>query len=303
LITLAIHGGAGALPKNLYSENEIQSYQSALKESLEAGYSILSQGGSAIDAVVKAVELMEDCPLFNSGRGSVLTSDGRVQMDATLMCGQTTSSGSVTLVESIKNPIKAARLVMKKTPHRLLGGADAEKFAKENGLEIRPKEYFITPKRVEQLHLAQTKGQILLDHDSTDNSNTVGAVALDLKGDLAAATSTGGLTNKYPGRVSDSSIVGAGTYANNETLCISATGTGDVFIQNVSCFDAHALMAYKGFDLTESCNEVLKKLASRGGNGGVIALDKKGDYFLGFNSGGMFRALKSSTGIEIVEIF
>lgn len=294
------------MPPDLYSKEEIKEYEDALLHGLRTGYSLLEKGASAVDAVAQAVKILEDFPIFNAGRGSVLASDGRIQMDASIMCGKTFRCGAVTLVERIRNPIMAARLVMERTPHRILGGADADQFAFENGLEMEEPEYFKIPHRVEQLKEAQERGLIQLDHDlgeGGDNSNTVGAVALDAKGHLAAATSTGGLTNKLPGRVSDSSIIGAGTYANNETLAISATGTGDVFIQNVSCYDAHALMAYGKASLSEACNQILARVHLHNGRGGVIALNRAGEVFMGFNSGGMFRGAKTSAGREEVGIF
>lgn len=306
MIALAIHGGAGAISRDLYSEEEIKEYKEALFHGLRSGYSLLEKGGSAVDVVSQAVKILEDFPIFNAGRGSVLAADGRIQMDASIMCGKTFRCGAVTLVEKVKNPIMAARLVMERTPHRILGGADADRFAFENGLEMEEADYFKTEHRAEQLKEAQERGMIQLDHDpgdGGDNSNTVGAVALDAKGNLAAATSTGGLTNKMPGRVSDSSIIGSGTYANNDTLAISATGTGDVFIQNVSCYDAHALMAYGKVPLAEACDQILSRVHLRDGRGGVIALTRSGEVFMGFNSGGMFRGFKASDGREEVGIF
>lgn len=302
MIALVIHGGAGAISSDLYSEEELKEYKNTLSRSLQSSYSLLEKGATAIDAVSQAVRILEDCPMFNSGRGSVLCSDGRVQMDASIMCGKTLNCGAVTLVEEVKNPIMAARLVMERTPHRMLGSKDADQFARENGLDMATQDYFKTRRRVDQLIEAQKHGEIKLDHDG-DDSHTVGAVALDAKGNLAAATSTGGLTNKMPGRVSDSSIIGAGTFAHNETLAISATGTGDVFIQNVSCYDAHALMAYGKANLSEACSQILAKVHLRDGTGGVIAVTRAGEVFMGFNSGGMFRGAKTSQGREEVEIF
>lgn len=301
MISLVIHGGAGAVYPGLYSEDEIKAYNQALQKTLDIGFEVLKNKGSAIDAVTAAVIELENNPLFNAGRGSVLCADGRIQMDAALMCGSTGECGGVTLVENIQNPILAARAVMEKTPHRLFGAKDAENLAKHFGLELKPPEYFRTPKRVEQLEDAKKRNTIELDHDS-DNSHTVGAVAVDAKGNLAAATSTGGMTNKKPGRVSDTSIIGAGTYADNQSLAISCTGTGDVFIQNVSSYDAHALMAYKGLGLDEACQQVLEKIKLRGGNGGVIAVNKQGKHFFGFNSGGMFRGVRNSEGLNVCAI-
>ncbi len=302
MYTIIIHGGAGAISPDRYTPAEIKAFETGLNESLNAGYKILADGGTALDAVSAAVISLENSPLFNAGRGSVLCADGRIQMDAGLMCGKSHSCGAVTLVERIKNPIVAARQVMEKTRHRLLGGRDAEAFAAEQGLELMDPEYFHTELRAKQLTQAQKQGLVLLDHDN-DDSNTVGAVALDQFGNIAAATSTGGMTNKLPGRVSDTSIIGAGTFADNNTLAFSATGTGDVFIQNVSAHDAHARIAYKGESLTQACDAVLADVLTRGGEGGVIALNSKGETYLGFNSAGMFRALKSDTGETLIKIF
>lgn len=302
MITLLIHGGAGAMSPQLYSEIEIEEFKEALLMSLDIGFALLSKKETALDVVATVVASLEDCPLFNAGRGSVLASNEKIQMDASIMCGLTQQFGAVTLVEKVKNPIRAAKLVLEKTPHRILGGADADFFASRSGLEIMDPSYFLTPKRKEQLEQAKEKGKIQLDHDG-DASNTVGAVALDAFGNLAAATSTGGLTNKMPGRISDSCILGAGTYANNSTLALSATGMGDVFIQNVSGFDAHAMMLYKKYDLARSCQTVLDKVKQSGGNGGLIAVSSAAQIFIGFNSGGMFRAMKSADGRFDISIF
>jgi beta-aspartyl-peptidase (threonine type) len=302
VISIVIHGGAGTMSPGLYSPEDLRVYRKGLQDSLDGAFEILKKGGTALDAVCQAVVLMEDNPLFNAGRGSVLTSDGRVQMDAAVMCGASARCGGVTLIETVKNPVLAARKVMEETPHRLLGGKDAEDFARAQDLQVMDSEYFMTDTRRRQLQEAKKKKAIRLDHDG-DESNTVGAVALDRAGNLAAATSTGGMTNKYPGRISDASIIGAGTFADNQTLAFSATGTGDVFIQNVSGFDAHALIAYKGLGLEESCKEVLEKLKRRGGEGGVIAVNRGGDVYLGFNAGGMFRGVRNDQGRNETEIF
>lgn len=308
MFAIAIHGGAGVIRRERYSEQEVTAYEAALKDCLDCGYRILEDGGSAIDAITAAVRGLEDCPLFNAGKGSVLTADEKVQMDASLMCGATGKCGGVTLVERIRNPILAARAVMEKTRHRLLGGPDAEKWARENGLELVDPSYFLVPKRLEQLREAKAKGQIELDYSASKkpeigDSNTVGAVALDRNGNLAAATSTGGMTNKLSGRVSDSSIIGAGTYANNESMAISGTGTGDYFIQNVLAHDVHAMMHYRGLGLTAACETALEKLAKAGGEGGVIALNRQGEVCLRFNTEGMFRAYRNSEGRGEVAVF
>lgn len=302
MYAMAIHGGAGAARPENYTQDEIQEYEKALGEALSRGYDLLKKGAPALDAVTQAVIYLEDCPLFNAGRGSVFHSDGGIQMDASIMCGKTHKSGAVTLIERIKNPVLAARLVMEQTPHRLLGGRDAEEFALKNKLELMGREYFRIEKRQAQLIKAKKENALRLDH-TEDESNTVGAVALDSSGNLAAATSTGGMTNKMPGRVSDTSIIGAGTYASNETLAISATGTGDFFIQNVSCFEAHALVRYSKYPLQKACREALETLKSSGGEGGVIALNREGDVVMDFNTSGMFRAYCTSDGREHIGIF
>jgi beta-aspartyl-peptidase (threonine type) len=301
---MAIHGGAGALSKGRYSAEEVAAFKKGLDEALENGFQVLRRGGSAVDAVTQAVVSLENCPLFNAGRGSVLCADGRVQMDAAVMCGHTGRCGGVSVVETLKNPVLGARLVMEKTAHRLLAGKDADAFGKAMGLETQALDYFLVPRRQEQLVSARKHNSIQLDHDEDDDdSHTVGAVAMDESGHLAAATSTGGMTNKLPGRVSDSSVIGAGTFAEDSTLAFSATGTGDVFIQNVSGFDAHALMSYGKFSLKEACKKVLEKVHARGGYGGVIAISREGEIFMGFNSGGMFRASLDETGRKEIELF
>jgi L-asparaginase / beta-aspartyl-peptidase len=305
---IAIHGGAGLVRRDRYSSEEVLEYEAALKDCLNRGFELLARGASALEAVAEAVRALEDCPLFNAGRGSVLTADEKVQMDASVMCGSTGRSGAVTLVERIRNPVLAARLVMEGTPHRMLGGPEAEALAAAHGLRLEKPDYFVVPRRLEQLRKAKEKNRIELDHSAAkqpegQDSNTVGAVALDLEGNLAAATSTGGLTNRMSGRVSDSSIIGAGTFARNETLAISGTGMGDIFIQNVLCFDAHALMQYAGLGIEAACERVLAELKRAGGEGGVIALNASGEVCMAFNSEGMFRAFRSAEGDEEVLCF
>ena len=299
--SLAIHGGAGVIRKELYSGSELKAYRNALKEVVEIGGRILNKGGSAQEAVVACVMKLEDLPMFNAGKGSVFASDGSIEMDACLMCGKTLNAGGVTKVTVIKNPILAAKLVMEKTNHRLIAGKSIEELAREYGLQTEPKEYFITQKRYEQFVKAKQVGKMSLDHGS--DSNTVGAVALDTNSNLAAATSTGGMTLKMGGRVSDTSILGAGNYANNETLAISATGTGDEFIRHVSCYDVHAQIIYGNISLEDALRSALDKVKSTGGEGGFIAINKEGDIFMPFNSGGMFRGSMTSEGTVSVGIF
>ncbi len=282
---IAIHGGAGLLNPADYSPDKLNSYLRSLDESLKAGYKILEQGGSSVEAVISSVKVMEDCPLFNAGRGGVFAENGIVELDASLMDGKTLKAGAVTCVHKIKNPIVAAAEVMNHSPHILLSGDGAELFAFKRGLETVPNQYFHTNSRLTQLKNSIEKNKIALDH----SYGTVGAVAIDQQGNLAAGTSTGGLTNKYYGRVSDTSIIGAGNYANNNTCAISGTGTGDPFIRSVLAYDFSCLMEYKNYSLEKAGNIVLNKLKAIGGHGGVIAIDKDGNLYMDFNSTGMFR--------------
>jgi len=295
--TIVIHGGAGLIRPDRYTQAELGQYEIALESCVDAGYGALDSGASALEAVTLAVRMLEDCPQFNAGRGSVLNAEGKVQMDASIMCGATKKCGAVTLIENVKNPILAAKMVMDRTPHRMLGGADAETLARFYGLEFADPSYFILPLRQEQLQRARESHRIELDHSSIkkscQDSNTVGAVAFDKAGNLASATSTGGLTNKLPGRVSDSSIIGAGTFADNSTLAISGTGMGEFFIQNVLAFDVHAKMKYAGFSLREAVQRGLEELNLAGGEGGVIALNRAGEINITFTTEGMFRAWRN----------
>lgn len=282
---IAIHGGAGLLNPADYSPEKLNSYFKSLEDSLRAGYKILEQGGSSVDAVISSVKVMEDCPLFNAGKGGVFAENGIVELDASVMDGKSLKAGAVTCVHKIKNPIAAAAEVMNFSPHILLSGDGAELFAFKRGLETVPNQYFHTEARLNQLKSSIEKNKITLDH----SYGTVGSVAIDQYGNLAAGTSTGGLTNKYYGRVSDTSIIGAGNYANNNTCAISGTGTGDPFIRSVLAYDFSCLMEYKNYSLEKAGNIVLNKLKEIGGHGGVIAIDKDGNVHMDFNSTGMFR--------------
>ena len=288
---LVIHGGAGVLdPKDFTPELE-KAYLDKLQEALDSGKTILVGGGTALDAVVASVKVMEDSPLFNAGKGSVFTEAGENEMDAAVMNGKDLSAGAVAGVKTIKNPIMAARKVMEESRHVMLAGEGAEKFAREHDLEMADPSYFFDQKRYDALLKAQKQG-------------TVGAVALDKSGNLAAATSTGGMTNKMTGRVGDTPIIGAGTYANNKTCAVSATGHGEFFIRYTVAHDISALMEYKGMGLEEAAHEVIfNKLLPVGGSGGVIAVDKDGNFTMTFNSSGMFRAYATSDGKQGKAIF
>ena len=308
---IAIHGGAGTILRSSMTPEKENLYTDALQTALQLGYAVLEKNGSALDAVETAVRSLENCPLFNAGKGAVFNNAGTHEMDASIMSGKDLSAGAVSLIKHIKNPVSLARAVMEKSEHVFLCGDGAEDFAKQMNLEFAGDEYFHDAFRFEQWKKAQETEGSFLDHNvhTTDNTKdkkfgTVGAVALDKDGNLAAATSTGGMTNKKFGRVGDSPIIGAGTYANNNTCAISCTGHGELFIRSVVAYDISALMEYKNLSLHEACEEVvMKKLVKIGGEGGLIAIDKHGNIELPFNSEGMYRALKSSNGVEKVEIY
>jgi len=306
--TLAIHGGAGTIAVG--SPNEVI-YHEALQQALAAGEAILAKGGSAVDAVLASVMELEDCPLFNAGRGSVYTAEGKHEMDASIMDGTTLAAGAVAGVSSVRNPVKLAQAVMDYSSHVMMIGEGAERFARERGLQCESAEYFVTNERLEQLYkVRQTEMGAVLDHDGAhanvlafvhsdpiapiqadEKLGTVGAVARDRQGYLAAATSTGGLTNKRPGRVGDSPIIGAGCYADNRTVAVSTTGTGEHFIRAVVAYDVAARMEYGQLSLEEAAQQTIeRKLSKLGGKGGLIAIDYKGNVALPFNTTGMYRA-------------
>lgn len=308
-IVLVIHGGAGTLLKKEMSKEKEKAYKDALNESLKKGYEVLKKGGTSLDAIEEAIKVMEDSPLFNAGKGAVFTHDEKNELDASIMYGKNLMAGSVAGVSTIKNPISAARLVMEKSPHVMMVGNGAEIFAHSNGIEKVDPSYFYTKNRFDQLQKIKDTEKIELDHSSKVNSKypdskfgTVGAVALDQYGDLAAGTSTGGMTNKKYGRVGDSPIIGAGTYANNKTCAISATGHGEYFIRSVVSYDISALMEYKGLSIQKASDEVVKnKLVKIGGEGGVIGVDKNGNIAMSFNSEGMYRGyIKSDKDFKVM---
>src|SRR5688572_677462 len=315
-ITLVIHGGAGNISRQNMTPEKEKAYQEGLNAALKAGYAILEKGGTSLDAVEAAIRVMEDNPLFNAGKGAVFTNDGRNELDAAIMDGATLKAGSVAGVSTIRNPISAARAVMERSPHVMLVGRGAEQFAKEQKLEIVDPSYFYTEPRFKQLQKAREEEKPKLDHSSDTTGSTlpiflegkkfgtVGAVALDRFGNLAAATSTGGMTNKRYGRVGDAPIIGAGTYANNKTCAVSATGHGEFFIRYTVAHDISALMEYKHRSVRKAAEKVVnEKLVKVGGEGGVIAVDRKGKIAMPFNSTGMFRAYKTAKGETQTLIF
>lgn len=306
--TIAIHGGAGTISKKSMTPEKEAAYLKALNEAIDAGYRILEKNGDALDAVKAAVIELENNILFNAGRGSVFTNAGTHEMDASIMDGRDLSAGAVAAVKNIRNPIDLAYTVMKKSEHVFLIGNGAEEFARQNGIAFETDEYFYSEFRYKQLQKAKRENATALDHDININDEkkfgTVGAVACDADGNLAAATSTGGMTNKQWGRVGDSPIIGAGTYANNKTCAISCTGHGEPFIRAVTAYDVSCLMEYKGLSLEEAMNIVVNdKLMKVDGDGGMIGVDAKGNAALIFNSEGMYRGMKSSDGITTVEIY
>ncbi|MES2681593.1 MAG: isoaspartyl peptidase/L-asparaginase [Bacteroidota bacterium] len=300
---IAIHGGAGTILRSSMTTEKETSYRQALADAINAGESILKNNGSSLDAVEAAIRSLEDNALFNAGRGSVFTHNGKNEMDASLMNGKTLAAGAVSGVQNIKNPVSLARCVMEKSEHVFMSGSGAIEFAKQQNAVFMPEDYFFVQARYDQLQMALKSDTVLLDHtENTDGKNknsgteekkfgTVGAVALDVHGNLAAGTSTGGMTNKKHGRVGDTPIIGAGTYANNNTCAISCTGHGEFFIRSVVAYDISCLMEYKGLSLKEACRIVVNdKLVKIGGEGGLIALDANGNIDLPFNSEGMYRA-------------
>ena len=306
---LAIHGGAGVLSKKEITPEKEAAYRGKLSEALRAGHAVLAADGASTDAVIAAIKILEDSPLFNAGKGAALNADGVAELDAAIMDGATRRAGAVAAVKRIKNPIELARLVMKKTPHVLLIAEGAEAFARQQGVTLMPPDYFITEDRKKQLdeikREEKAKPQSSLDPASRVlGIGTVGAVALDKRGNLAAGTSTGGLANKMPGRVGDSPIIGAGTYANNATCAISATGQGEFFIRSVVAHDIAALMEYKKLSLADAAETVVKKkLVEFGGEGGVIALDRHGNIAMPYNTEGMYRGSIRQDGQPVVLIY
>ncbi|MCC7299066.1 MAG: isoaspartyl peptidase/L-asparaginase [Bacteroidia bacterium] len=298
--SLAIHGGAGTITRNLLTPAKEAAYLSGLSHAISAGKSILSAGGSALDAVETAVIALENNPLFNAGKGAVFNHQGGHEMDASIMDGSNLMAGAVTCVQSLKNPVQAARWVMERSEHVLLSGAGAEKFAMEHGAVAESNDYFYDQFRFEQWQEAVASNSIQLDH-SEKKFGTVGAVAMDSAGNLAAATSTGGMTNKKWGRIGDTPVIGSGTYANNHTCAISCTGHGEFFLRAVVAYDISCLMEYKGLTLKQACDlVVMEKLVKMGGEGGLIAVDHQGHIELPFNSEGMYRGWANNSNEEVL---
>ncbi len=305
---IAVHGGAGTILKSLMTPEKEQAYQQGLTEALNAGYRILEQGGSALDAVESAVMALEDFPLFNAGRGAVFTNKGTHEMDASIMDGKTLEAGAVSGISNVQNPVHLARVIKEKSGHVFLCGNEAEVFAKQMNLPFQPNEYFYEEGRYKQWQEVKDSDGYQLDHTVNSGEGkkfgTVGAVALDADGNIAAATSTGGMTNKRFGRVGDSPIIGAGTYANNHTCAISCTGHGEYFIRAVVAYDISCLMEYKGYNLKQACDFVVKdKLVKFGGEGGLIAIDTQGNIELPFNSEGMYRGFRREGENAVVKIY
>ena len=312
-IAIVIHGGAGTIsPKDMTPALETE-YRFMLRKALDTGYGVLRKGGTSLDAVQAAIEIMENSPLFNAGKGAVFTHDGKNEMDAAVMDGATLKAGAVADVRHVKNPIALARLVMEKTPHVLLVADGAEKFALSQGMELMPASYFYTKQRWDELQRALKKEgdktaavQEQYPGTTAHGFGTVGAVALDRYGNIAAGTSTGGLTNKMDGRVGDSPIVGDGTYANNLTCGESGTGTGEFYMRLNLTKDVSDLMEYKGWSLKKAVDyEIYDKLVKFGGkgSGGLIALDRKGNIVTAFNTTGMYRGWIDTRGHVTVKIF
>ena len=303
---IVIHGGAGTMSRKEMTKEMDSIYRNKLEEVIRVGYLILKNGGTSQEAVEKSINLLEDSPLFNAGKGAVLNSNGEIELDASFMNGKTLNAGAIVGVKTIKNPISAAIKVMENSPHVMFFGSGAEEFAMKEGLEIVDPNYFFTQKRIDELKRIKLdeKKSSFINHDLKNiKYGTVGCVALDKKGNLAAGTSTGGMTNKKWNRIGDVPIIGAGNYANNKTCAISATGWGEFFIRNVVAHDISSLYEYKNLDIRQAAKVSLEKVKKLGGSGGVIAIDKYGNYAMEFNTKGMYRGVKDSKGNFKVSIF
>ncbi|HVS96219.1 MAG TPA: isoaspartyl peptidase/L-asparaginase [Puia sp.] len=310
--TLAIHGGAGTILKSDMTAELEEAYLAGLQQAMEAGYAVLEEGGSAVNAIKATIVILEDNILFNAGKGAVFTKKGVQEMDAAIMDGRTLAAGAVTGVRNVRNPIELATEVMTSSNHVFLSGKGAGDFAIKQGIKLEPDEYFFSQFRYDQWKSIRDSDRYSLDHTHQrleelmrdKKFGTVGAVACDQQGNIAAATSTGGMTNKKYGRIGDSPIIGAGTYANNRTCGISCTGHGELFIRAVAAHDVSCLMEYKGLSLQEAMDVVVHdKLIAIGGEGGMIGVDGQGNAALVFNSQGMYRGFKSSDGSELVAIY
>jgi beta-aspartyl-peptidase (threonine type) len=302
MISIAIHGGAGVITRSSLSAEDEAAYRADLARALDAGYEVLQAGGPSLDAVTAAVRILEDSPLFNAGRGAVFNHEGINELDASIMDGRTLKAGAVAGVRHVRNPIDLARQVMDRSPHVLLSGAGAEEFALEQGMELVPRKYFFTERRWQQLEKARAGDK--LSAAALGYFGTVGAVALDSHGNLAAATSTGGMTNKRWGRVGDSPVIGAGNYADNASCAVSATGSGEFFIRSVLAHEISALMKYRGLAVEEAARQAVhERLQGIGGDGGVIVVDREGNVAMQFNTEGMFRGARDSRGRREIAIY
>lgn len=306
-IAIAIHGGSGTIRKNDFTEERESDIRKTLEQALTAGYEILQSGGSSLDAVTRAITLLEDSPHFNAAKGAVFNAEGKNELDASIMNGADLSAGAVAAVHNIRNPILLARQVMMDSPHVMLMGEGAEVFARNHGIQFEDDEYFFTEYRWQQLKKIQASDNpdaLLLSEAEDRWFSTVGAVALDQNGDLAAGTSTGGMTNKRWGRVGDSPIIGAGTYADNRSCAVSATGHGEFFIRATAARDVCSRVQYQGISLEEAANAVVNvQLKDMGGSGGVIAVDPQGNIALTFNTPGMYRASVDTDGKVYIGIY
>jgi len=302
MYAIAIHGGAGAVPRASLSPQRERQYRAGLEAALDGGYALLERGGSSLDAVTAAVRILEDDPAFNAGRGAALTREGAAELDAAIMDGRQQRAGAVAAVRHVKNPVELARRVMEKSRHVLLVGPGAEEFALEEGIALVPNLYFRTPERISQLEHEQ-RGERVSDL-VPPGQGTVGAVARDRDGNLAAATSTGGMTNKRPGRVGDSPIIGAGTYAKNGVCAVSATGHGEYFIRAVAAHHVCAAVEYRGLTLELAMRELLEDiLRGLGGDGGLIGVDRDGQVVMQFSTEGMYRGARDSSGRSEIAIY
>ena len=301
--TIAVHGGAGTIVRSAMSSEKEKRYIDALESAVNRGYEILKNGGTSLDAVVNAVMELEDTPLFNAGKGSVFNHEGKHEMDASIMEGKNLGAGAAAGVKNVRNPIVLARAIMDHSEHVMMFGDGAEEYARKMNLAFEDDRYFFDQYRYDQWKEVSGTEKTRMDH-SEKKFGTVGAVALDQDGNLAAATSTGGMTNKQYGRTGDSPIIGAGTYANNRTCAVSCTGHGEYFLRAVVAYDISCLMEYKGFSLKQACDLVVNdKLKKSGGEGGLIAADATGNIELPFNSEGMYRGWKTSKGVFEIKIY
>ncbi|WP_291114815.1 isoaspartyl peptidase/L-asparaginase family protein [Flavobacterium sp. UBA6135] len=310
---IVIHGGAGTILKENMTDSLEAEYNRVLDLAVSKGYEILKNGGNSLDAVTQTIMILEDSPLFNAGKGAVFTNEGKNELDASIMDGKSKAAGAVASVTKVKNPITLARAIMEVSEHVMMVGPGAEKFAEQNGVELVDPNYFYTVKRWEGLEKAKDREKTELDHAAAmhydpmikdQKFGTVGCVALDKNGNIAAGTSTGGMTNKRYGRVGDAPIIGAGTYADNATCGVSATGWGEFFIRNVVAYDISAQMQYKKVSLAEAAKETIqKKVPEMGGDGGIIAIDKDGNIIMEFNTAGMYRASIDKSGIKTIAIY